>query len=234
MVMYDGDNSDQFVPMADYTSGSLINRAGGFWGGSGGPGIPNSDAGTMTAAAQAQLMTNNPLAQYAKSPGVYECPGDTRYKVGSLSDGWAYGSYSKTENVGGEPYQNYYGANNTCKKFSDVQASSSTFMFTEDCQTTINGRGPPSSGYNLGTWVITWNGTAPSYFTWEDPVPQYHGNVSTYAFTDGHAEYHKWLNAAVILNGKLAAAAQSYNVGYVAPGGDQDYMHNGYRFPGWK
>ena len=78
MTMYAGDNADQVVPMADYTSGTIYWYAGGYWGGPGGPSIPNSDAGTMTAAAQAQIITNNAIAQYARSAAFYVCPGDVR------------------------------------------------------------------------------------------------------------------------------------------------------------
>jgi prepilin-type N-terminal cleavage/methylation domain-containing protein/prepilin-type processing-associated H-X9-DG protein len=235
LTMYAGDYSDQIVPMVD-GSGNMLNYAGGYWGGPGGPSIPSgSGSEIMTAAVQAQLMTNNALAQYAKSPGVYECPGDTRFLADSLALGWGYGSYSKTENVGGEPYQNYYGAANSYSKLTTIQSSSSTFVFTEDCQTTIGGKGPPGKGFNLGTWAITWNGNGPTYFTWLDPVPQYHGNVNTYAFADGHAESHKWLSGNIIQAGKAAANAQTFSTGFVANSPvDQLFMYNGYRFPGWK
>lgn len=232
-IIYAGDNSDQVVPMADYTSGNIINYAGGFWGGSGGPAIPNSDSATMTAAAQASLQTNNPLAQYAKNPGVYACPGDTRFKLSSLSSGWAYGSYSKTENVGGEPYDSFFGIGNAYKKLGEIQASANTFMFIEDAQSSSSAGGT-SKGFNLGTWVVSWTGVLPTYFTMQDPPAMYHGNVGTFAYADGHSEAHKWVNSTLIQNGKAVATAQPYSTGYTISGSDLQFLHDGYRFPGWK
>lgn len=232
MVMFAGDNDDQILPMSDYNSGVTLNYAGGFWGGASGPSIPNADADTMILAAQAQLMTNNPLADYAKSPGVYACPGDTRSKITSKAMGWAYGSYSKTQNFGGEPWSSFFGAGNTYRKFSEVQASANTFMFIEDANSSGSGGGN-SKGYNLGTWEVRWNGIAPNYFTFDDPPAMYHGNVGTFCYADGHAEYHKWQNGTITQSGKAAALAQAYTTGYVAPP-DQIFVHDGYRFPGWK
>lgn len=233
-TMYAGEYSDFVVPMGDYNNpGTLYNYAGGFWGGPGGPSIPNSDTATMTAAAQAEIITNNPLAPFAKNPGVYACPGDTRLKLGSLGSGWAYGSYSKTENVGGEAYANFFGIGSAYKKLSEIQAPANTFIFIEDAQSSSS-PGGTSKGYNLGTWVVNWTGVSPTYFTWQDPPAMYHGNVGTFAFADGHAEFHKWLNGTLVQNGKAAATAQPYSTGYTVPGPDQMFMHDGYRFPGWK
>src|ERR1043165_5302612 len=101
-VMYSGDNDDRIVP---YLTG------GGFWGGPVGVFSGTSTDQAMTAI-QRGLQKNNPLYQYAPNVGVYHCPGDVRYKR-TLTTGWAYDSYSKTQNVGGEDYNNYWGAGGT-------------------------------------------------------------------------------------------------------------------------
>ena len=53
--------------------------------------------------------TGNPLYPYCQNPASYHCPGDVRYKL-RPGAGWAYDSYSKTQNVGGESANNYDGA----------------------------------------------------------------------------------------------------------------------------
>ena len=229
-VMYAGDNDDKVVPMDDAT-GTIVNDAGGFWGGATGP-VFTGTVDLYIAEAQAQLTTNNPLFRYAPNSGAYECPGDTRIKQGSLASGWAYGSYSKTQNAGGQSYNNYWGAGNTYLKLSSIRATSSTFTFTEDAATA-------GKGCNQGTWTVQWSsassfrGSHPQSFTWIDPVPMYHGNVSTYTFADGHAESHKWLDGTIVRAGITAAQGGSATVS-VSFGPDYDYIYKGYQFPGWQ
>jgi prepilin-type N-terminal cleavage/methylation domain-containing protein/prepilin-type processing-associated H-X9-DG protein len=232
-VMYAGDNDDKVVPMDDAT-GTIVNLAGGFWGGSLGP-IFTGTVDQYAAEAQAQLTTNNPLYRYAANPGAYECPGDTRIKQSSLASGWAYGSYSKVQNVGGQSYNNYWGAGNTYLKLSNIRATASTFTFTEDAATA-------GKGCNQGTWTAQWSlttgsfrGSHPQSFTWVDPVPMYHGNVSTYNFADGHAESHKWLDGTIVHAGIIAAQGGNATATItVNVGPDYDYIYNGYQFPGWQ
>ncbi len=79
------------------------------------------------------------------------------------------------------------------KKLTEVKSPALTFAFMEDCD---------SRGFNVGTWVVRWSGNpvAPhsQSFAWVDPVPIYHGNVSTFAYLDGHSEAHKWVNNTII------------------------------------
>jgi prepilin-type N-terminal cleavage/methylation domain-containing protein len=233
MVMYGGDNQDRVVLMADQNTGAFLQYAGAYWGGAS-PSIPNADPETMMLAARSLLTTNNPLHQYAPAPEVNVCPGDTRYKANSKADGWCYGSYSKTQNVGGEPTpgQNYFGAQATYTKFSQIRWPASTFLFIEDANSTATGGG--SAGYNRGSWVVNWViGTGS--FSWADPVPVFHGTVSTFSFTDGHSESHKWLNGDIIKNGQLAARGQPFDLTrFPTTGPDYSYIRSGYRHPNWK
>ncbi len=224
-VMYAGDNGDAIVPFPTGVAG------GGFWT------VPSSPApwtrgGTTQDQAlqmvQSCLQTNNPLYQYAPNAAAYHCPGDTR---GNLvpGKGWAYDSYSKTQNVAGDPANiggAYYGFGSTYTKLSQVLASSLTFIFIEDAD---------SRGYNLGTWAVTWTGGNPR-FSWDDPVAIYHGNVGTFSFTDGHGEYHKWTDANLIAAGKTAAsggATGGIPGGGPSSGPDYNYIYQGIRFPNW-
>jgi prepilin-type N-terminal cleavage/methylation domain-containing protein len=216
-AMYATDNGDLIVP---------FQTGGGFWGGPA-AGWQSDPVDRALAFVQAGLRTNNPLYLYAPNVGVYHCPGDTRYKKPTIASGWAYDSYSKTQNVAGEDYANYWGAGATYKKVSTIPNTANTFAFMEDAD---------ERNRNIGTWVVQWN-TGGSTFTWEDPAAMYHGNISTCGFADGHAEAHKWKVARVIQAGQLAANGQNPNLAGVTSDSthpDSDYVHDNYRFPGWK
>ena len=72
------------------------------------------------------LKNNNPLFQYAPNAGVYHCPGDVRYKLTPKPGpnvGWAFDSYAKTQNIAGDPDNNFWGLKSTYTKLSSVAAS---------------------------------------------------------------------------------------------------------------
>jgi prepilin-type processing-associated H-X9-DG protein len=165
--------------------------------------------------------------------GVIHCPGDTRFKFNAPGRGWAYDSYSKPESIAGETYNNWWGQGSTYTKLAAISAPSDTFAFVEDVD---------SRGYNVGTWTLNWQATTaqaghPQSFTWEDPLPMYHGNVSTFAFADGHAEAHTWGDGALINFGKLVAAGGAIGNQPNPPNyrtADYEYIYQGFRFPTWQ
>ena len=233
LVMYADDNHDKIVP---YSNGSMCS-GGGFWnlwpvGYTDGQ-FSSELAGMTRANAEIFIKnllktTNNPLFQYAPDPGVYHCPGDVRYKrsMGAAPNvGWAYDSYGKCQTLAGDPMANYWGLGSVYTKLSQIGSPASTFAFVEQADW---------RGFNDGTWAQTWN-TGTHSFAWMDPPAMYHGNVSTFAFADGHAEYHSWKNALVINAGIQVASGVAVS-SFTGPGaGDRDYnfVLNGYRFPGW-
>jgi prepilin-type N-terminal cleavage/methylation domain-containing protein len=244
-LIYSGDNADQVLPMGDYNNvATLYEVAGGFWS----PSIPNAGNGTMELMAKSNLMTyanvgaglpgpvtpGCPLASIVGHAGVYECPGDTRVTLSSKANGWSYGSYSKPQNFGGESYNSFWGLGATYEKLAAIRAPSDTEIMTEDANSTGTGGGG-GPGYNQGTWVLKWNGVpASQFFSWQDPVPMFHGNISTFGFADGHTEQHKWVTGAIITAGLAAAQGKAYTMPSVALPIDQSYMHRIFRFPGWK
>jgi prepilin-type N-terminal cleavage/methylation domain-containing protein len=219
--MYAGDNGDQIVPFAS---------GGGFWTPPGGlQGTLAGQNADLDFKLMQSILKTNPLAIYVPNPAVVHCPGDVRFK-NVPGNGWAYDSYSKTQNVGGENYSSYWGAGAAYTRLSQVVQSSATFAFTEDADW---------RGYNVGTFVLQWSfGAAAGHsqsFTWVDPPAMYHGNVNTFACTDGHAEFHKWQDGRIIAAGKAAArGAASANFAGPTSGYDYNYIYTGYQFPGWK
>jgi prepilin-type N-terminal cleavage/methylation domain-containing protein/prepilin-type processing-associated H-X9-DG protein len=226
-VMYSGDYSDAILGFGPTPN------ADGYWSPVyNGTTAPWNTTGTSSDAAEqlfgTVLKANSPLYPFAPNPGVVHCPGDLRYKTRLPGNGWAFDSYSKINPDNGENYANYWGTGAAYTKLSQVTASSSTFAFREDVD---------SRGYNVGTWVVNWSMSAnyghPQSFTWQDPIPMYHGNVSTASFVDGHAESHKWTDPALINYGKSVAAGGGFTAPATTGGPDYEYVYQGYRFPGW-
>ena len=209
-ILYAADNNDRIVP---YQTG------GGFWGAPASPFGAALTAPQALAIIQGRLRTNNLLYSYAPNPAVFHCPADTRMKLRPGS-GWAYDSYSKTQNVGGD---NYWGA--TYTNLTAIQTPSETFCFIEDAD---------ERGYNLGTWVVQWNAGSRN-FQWVDPPALFHGSAASVALTDGSVQTHQWQNPALVNAGLAAARGQRPDVA-AAPlsGADYEFVRNGYRFPGWK
>jgi prepilin-type N-terminal cleavage/methylation domain-containing protein len=221
LIMYASENGDK-VMICQGADG------GGFWT----PPAGGWNSGSVMQGLdiiQGCLRTNNPLYQYAPNVEVYHCPGDTRFKKLTYAEGWAYDSYSKSQNLGGEAYANYWGAGSTYTKLTQVKNGSETFAFMEDAQAAQGGSFP---NRNVGAWVVTW--AAPS-FSWTDPVAMYHGNVNTQSFADGHAGYHRWKRGQIIAAGTAAANGQPVNGIFTDPSSpDDQYIRNNYRFPTWQ
>ncbi len=230
-TMYASEQADKIVGLTVSSSGWTVLPAGGFWTA---PNISGMTQAAALVATQNALKNANPLFPYAPNPAAYHCPGDTRTTL-QVGSGWAYDSYSKSENAGGESYGNFWGqgtsttdSGGTYAKLAQIKNSSSTFIFVEDTD---------SRGHNEGTFVLSWNGSpnSPYSFTWVDPPAMYHGNVDTFAFGDGHAEGHKWLDSATVKAGKAAASGSSTGFNFSGPTSGPDYlfMFNNFRFPNW-
>jgi prepilin-type N-terminal cleavage/methylation domain-containing protein len=222
--MYTADNVERIVQMADYESGAVIYPGGGFWGG---PIIPpNSWTGPSDAlyAVQKGLASSNAFYFYCNAVDVYHCPGDVRIQNTPFRNdphGWAFDSYSRTQNLGGDPSEDYWGAGATFTKMSAIPMPGSTFAMLEDADW---------RGYNVGTWVVDWAGDT---FDWQDPPAMSHIDVNSVAFADGHAELHKWTDPAIIAAGQGAARGQP-ETSWIGPatGADYDFVFKGYQFPG--
>jgi len=187
LTMYAGDNNDQFIQISGQRN------AGGYWLLDTDPqSWPNQ---TVALADVQKCMTqSNLLSAYASAPGVNHCPGDVRFKNAlntSVNDGlgWAYDSYAVTENVTTNKQNDYN------KKISLVKRVSDCMVFVEQAD---------SRGYNNGSFAVSSAVTPANGFHYEDLFATYHGNVGTFAFADGHAEAHKWLDPNIIRSGKSA------------------------------
>lgn len=232
--MYSTDNNDKIIAYA---------QGDGYWNlPPGGPGGITWDKNGQSSEQSTTIFQNwlkapgnDPLYQYAPSPAVIHCPGDLRYSHNKPGNGWAYDSYSKPNGLAGDPNYNgdYWGQKSTYTTTSQIKSTSQTFAFREDVD---------SRGFNEGTWVVNWQLNTPAAghtqsFTWQDPIPMYHGDVSTAAYADGHADSHKWIDQSIVNYGKQAALGGSgFNFNPPTPMHytvDYEYIYQGFRFPGW-
>ena len=205
-TMYAGDNGDQTI---NYTPPAGYQLAGGYWGVDGAaPGSWNGSQATALKAVQYDLAHYNCIFQYAPNPGVYHCPGDIRFNnsigTGTTVD-WAYDSYAETANVvASAASYNSVGqlvADTTdYAKVSQIRRPSDCICFVEQAD---------SRGWNWGDFLGGVNAGTPPSFNYTDLFATYHGNVGTFCFADGHAEYKKWTDAAIIGAGNTANRAGS-------------------------
>lgn len=178
-IMYADDSNGTML--YTYENGMPNLYAGGFWlGPVPGPSIPS---GTPISEAMKRVedgLKQSPLWTYCPTMGAYHCPGDLRTKNLLPGNGWAYDSYSKSDTMNGGLWRNV----KAFKKLSSVDIPSMAFVFIEEAD---------PRGYNNGTWVMDVNPPG-----WVDPFAIFHGDISTFAFADGHAEHRRWTDPDTI------------------------------------
>jgi prepilin-type N-terminal cleavage/methylation domain-containing protein/prepilin-type processing-associated H-X9-DG protein len=204
-TMYENDNNGNLI---EYNPpATSFNNGGGFWGLD--PNAPGDWTSQNVALAdvQSDLKTNNVLYQYAPNPGVYHCPGDVRFNLpigtGYAVD-WAYDSYAVTENVESLPDFTV-----SFTKFSQIKRVSDCVIFAEQADT---------RGYNAGTFALEATAgnivAADNRIKFYDVFSVYHGSVGTFSMADGHAEPKKWMDSAILTDGKYAQTAGSTGYQY--------------------
>ena len=219
-TMYAGDNTDHTI---NYTPPAGYQNAGGYWGvETTAPASWNSSQAAALKAVQYDLAHYNCIFQYAPNPGVYHCPGDVRFNnpVGNTSKngvtdvGWAYDSYAETANLVAVSGYNSVGqmVNDTTdySKVSQIRRPSDCMCFVEqaDCR-----------GWNWSDFLGGVYPGPPQSFNYTDLFATYHGNVGTFCFTDGHAEFKKWTDPVIISAGNSANQAASGVFDYATAGG---------------
>jgi prepilin-type N-terminal cleavage/methylation domain-containing protein/prepilin-type processing-associated H-X9-DG protein len=170
-IMYAGDNNDLLVP----NPGDGVAPK---W-----PVPPNAPdawvAGNMGNASDrlnTAKIQNELLFPYAKSLGVYKCPGNVKDMIRGISmncyAGW--NSASRASQSGG--------AFETYTKNSQIRHSDALFVTIDEDDNTIN------DGYfaNTATPVLA------DAVKLNDSPATYHAGASGISFADGHAELHKW------------------------------------------
>jgi len=200
MQMYALDQNDFLIP-------STGHPGGGYWLGP--KTASGADADTTTAVNAKQALEwvtygfqQSVIGKYCPGVEANHCPGDLRSRL-TPGNGWAYDSYSKPSIIGDASDNSFTLKKMRFIKSSDMRDPSGTMTFVEESD---------HRGWNRGAWEMTVADSTPSspYTTSTvDPFSVFHGNSSTFVFTDGHGETHKWKSPKIIENGRIAAQGQS-------------------------
>ncbi len=192
-IMYVGDNHDYVVgsatgPNATPPSWRILASQ-----------VTNAVPAGLTGLAAAKWLfemgfKDGPLFQYAPNPDVIPCPGDFR---AALAGKFCWDSYSAVGGFVGGGLAIGDPELGTITKQSQIFHPSQRFLWVEECASqpfTAAGQGITE---NLNAWDMRPGGPniGPSPFytaQWVDSPAAYHGDTSTFAFVDGHAEAHKW------------------------------------------
>jgi prepilin-type N-terminal cleavage/methylation domain-containing protein/prepilin-type processing-associated H-X9-DG protein len=126
-------------------------------------------------------LTDGSLGPYmAKSLGSYKCPADTTpsfvgQRLRSVSMNCFIGDYvGLMDKFGNSSYRVF----NKTTQFTKP-GPSNTFVFLDECPDSIND----------GLFEVSLTGNS-----WSDVVASLHNGGGGFAFADGHAEVHKWLD----------------------------------------
>jgi prepilin-type N-terminal cleavage/methylation domain-containing protein len=147
-------------------------------------------------------MTQRPLWQYAKNPGIYKCPADhssvvvngvTMPRIRTMSINLYMGGFAgEFGGVASWPFANGYWV---YQKYSDIVSSSigtvKAFTFMDFREDAINWGNfmTHTSGYDL-------NNPQPLLYKFTTDYPGiYHNLAAGFSFADGHSEMHKWRDA---------------------------------------
>ncbi len=221
-LLYADDHSGQLLATLGVrgdTGQPLDLVAGGYWvGPTPGPELPTSITVSEAERRVVEGLRRSPLSKYVGNPGSYHCPGDLRTKRRKPGQGWAYDSYSKADGMNGlnrGQYRDY-------TREAQISAPSQSIVFIEETD---------PRGYNHGTWFLSINPLG-----WVDPFAIFHGNWSSFAFADGHAEGHRWVEPRTI---KAARDSANGIESYYWQGGNSSnpdfrWIYERYRHQDWK
>ena len=136
------------------------------------------------------------LYSYLDSTEVFHCPGDTRYKKGTVlgsSDAYKiYRSYSLSDGATAVTFSSYekYGYTRPTK-VSQVKLPGMKHIFVEEVYDGYD------VNYNDASWNLQPNLSAGSE-AWWDPLGLYHTDSCTIGFADGHGEKYNYKDKRTI------------------------------------
>jgi prepilin-type processing-associated H-X9-DG protein len=213
------DNEDRCV----YENGA--NWAGGYWPN---PGVIAGDSKAEAMEKVLAALAQGPLWRYESNYITYHCPGDPRANHRPPGNGWAWGSYSRVNTVGYSGNNAYGGWDSAVRRFQktgEIGQPAMTTVFLEEAD---------PRNENLGTWSMNTGlpGSSRGGTGWVDPLAFYHGNWSTFAFADGHAEGKTWTEASTIKANQdtTRGVLSFYWTGGVPSNPDYRWVHERYRY----
>ncbi len=171
-TIYTADNQDKL--MLNTSGRPWIARANLTWG--------SDPANTNTAFLTDPKLAA--MADFVKSAAIYKCPGD--HYQSAANPGPRVRSVSMNGSLNNKPtFINQNGRKYfTAKKGSDLNTPGpvNIFVFLDEHADSIDD----------GCFMVN-PGYAPGEEQWRNLPASYHNGCGSFAFADGHAELHKWL-----------------------------------------
>ena len=134
--------------------------------------------GTLTLAQKKDQITNGALFRYIKDVKAYKCP------RANADEGRSFSVVDQMNvTVIGAAVLNT--SVNLIKTRQQIKKTYERMIFVDD---------GGSEGTTEGGWTVTFEKPP----QWWDPPSARHGDGTTFSFTDGHAEYHKWLESSTL------------------------------------
>ena len=132
----------------------------------------------LTVAQKKDQLTKGALFRYVKDVRAYKCPranaDETRsFSVVDQMNVTVIGSAVLNTNVP------------LIKSRQNIKKTYERMIFVDDGGV---------QGATMGGWTVSFEKPP----RWWDPPSARHGDGTTFSFTDGHAEYHKWLEASTL------------------------------------
>ena len=131
------------------------------------------------------------LWPYLEAPKVYNCPADKRWRKinddanpGQIN---GYRTYSIGNPLSKRPSSQPGENESTISKLSEFVNPSNKVVFLEETETEY--------AWNNRTWNMSLSISSPA---WVDPFAILHNGSSTFAYADGHADRHKWVEEVTI------------------------------------
>ncbi len=149
--------------------------------------VGEPEGGNKTLDDKIEGFGQGSLWRYFEAPKVYNCPADKRWRKPIGSGIGGYRSYSI-----GKPLSKRYPGNpgeveSEITKMTEFVNPGGKVVFLEETEREY--------GWNNKTWNMSLDMTNPR---WTDPFAILHNGSSTFAFADGHAERHKWVDEVTI------------------------------------
>ena len=130
------------------------------------------------------------LGTYIKSADVIHCPSDTRYKR-PVGNGFSYGSVAGVDGMDGQEWPSLT-LDKLITRRTQVMHPSERLLWVEEND---------PRGENWGTWVMNFSGTQANDFagtTFVDSPAVFHGQSSTFSWSDGHVSARRWVDGATV------------------------------------
>lgn len=189
---------------------------------------PNLSPGQINQFLDEQGFEQGALYNYCKNPDLLHCPADTRYTTGD----WAFDSFSMINGLNGDA-SGTGGTPVLITKSSQVKTPTAAFVWLEENDPRSQNSGAYTVYENQDSWELVVSGSWPPP-TWYDGPAAFHQTSETFSFVDGHAENHRWLDAATIAlgnnkNGSRPGTCEATTLAMTPH--DLGYVATGYVFP---